>query len=190
MISPRCSASAQRSRKSCARRAKRPHRFGRIVGVPDDAKLLAVRVELMDEMRDDLDLAAVEVEFARLAVGRLDDHPALASTGSAASFGNRSRWSRSSRPASLICSSVMRTGSPSKVGIGKHARGRAGVIDDVEPELAVVVAQARAAADDLLELAHGPDDAGQHDVLAGRRINTGRQQLRGREDDGRLVSTS
>ena len=73
-----------------------------------------------------------------------------------------------------------------EVRIGEQPRGRAGVVDDVEPELAVVVADARAAPDDLLEFAHRADDAREHDVLAGRRINAGRQQLRRREDHRRL----
>ncbi len=74
-----------------------------------------------------------------------------------------------------------------EVRVGEEPRGRAGVVEDVEPELAVIVAHARAAPDDLLELAHGADDARQHDILAGRRINAGREQLRGREDDRRLA---
>ena len=46
-----------------------------------------------------------------------------------------------------------------KIRIGEQARSRAGVIDDVEPELAVIVAHARPASDDLLEFGHRPDDA-------------------------------
>ena len=52
-----------------------------------------------------------------------------------------------------------------EVGIGEQAGGRAGVVEDVEVELAVVVPDARAAADDLLELGHRVDDPRQHDVL-------------------------
>jgi len=50
------------------------------------------------------------------------------------------------------------------------ARGGACVVEDVEPELAVVVAHARAAPDDLLELDHRVDKAHEHDVAAGGRI--------------------
>ena len=44
-----------------------------VVGVFDDAKLLAVRIKLVNQMGHDFDLAAVEIEFARLA-GRRFDH--------------------------------------------------------------------------------------------------------------------
>ena len=75
--------------------------------------------------------------------------------------------------------------------IGKEPRGGAGVVENVEPELAVVIPDAGPAPDDLLELAHRADDAREHDVLASRRIDAGREQLRCREDRRRtLVSTS
>ena len=64
-----------------------------------------------------------------------------------------------------------------EIGVGEHPGGGAGVVDDVEPQLAVVVADTGAATDDLLELGHGADDAGKHDVLAGRRINPGGEEL-------------
>src|SRR5665213_825005 len=44
---------------------------------------------------------------------------------------------------------------------------------------AVVIAHPRATTDDLLEFGHGPDDASEHDVLARRGVNAGREQLRG-----------
>ena len=69
--------------------------------------------------------------------------------------------------------------------VGKIARGRTGVIENVEPELAVVIAHARAAPDDLLELGHGIDETHKNDVAAGGRIEAGGEQLRGGEDDGR-----
>ena len=75
-----------------------------------------------------------------------------------------------------------------EVRVGEQPRGGAGVVEDVEEELAVVVAHAGAAADDLLELGHGVDHADQHDVLAGRHVHAGGQQLRGGEDDGRRAS--
>ena len=68
--------------------------------------------------------------------------------------------------------------------VGEMARGRAGVVEDVEEELAVVLAHARAAPDDLLELGHRADDADEHDVLDHRRVDAGGEKLRGGEDDG------
>ena len=69
--------------------------------------------------------------------------------------------------------------------VGEVARGGAGVVEDVEPELAVVVPDARAAPDDLLELDHRVDEAHEHDVAAGGRVEAGGEQLRRGEDDGR-----
>src|SRR4051794_5960295 len=40
--------------------------LGRIIGVADDAKLLPIRVQLVDQMRGDFDLAAIVVELAML----------------------------------------------------------------------------------------------------------------------------
>jgi len=61
--------------------------------------------------------------------------------------------------------------------ISEEARGGAGVVEDVEPELAVFIAHARAAPDDLLELAHGPDDAREHHVLARGHVHAGGEHL-------------
>ena len=69
--------------------------------------------------------------------------------------------------------------------VGEVAGGGAGVVEDVEAELAVVVADAGAAADDLLELDHGVDQAHQHDVAAGGGVEAGGQELGRGEDDGR-----
>ena len=41
-----------------------------------------------------------------------------------------------------------------EIGIGEQACGTAGVIEDVEKELAVIVLDASAATDDLLEFGH------------------------------------
>src|SRR4051794_22992090 len=41
-----------------------------------------------------------------------------------------------------------------EVGVGKEASGGAGVVEDVEEELTVVIARPRAPANDLLELRH------------------------------------
>ena len=74
-----------------------------------------------------------------------------------------------------------------ELGIGKQPGGRAGVVEDVEEQLAVIVADPGAPADDLLELGHGADDPQQHDVLAGRHINAGGEHLRSGQDDGRCA---
>jgi hypothetical protein len=63
-------------------------------------------------------------------------------------------------------------------GIGEQTRRRARVVDDVEPELPVVVADTGAAPDDLLELAHRAHHAGEHDVLAGGHVHARGEQLR------------
>ena len=49
-----------------ARGVQGTHRAARVLGVAHDLQLLAVGVEVVDQMADDLDLAAVDVELARL----------------------------------------------------------------------------------------------------------------------------
>ena len=66
-----------------------------------------------------------------------------------------------------------------EVGIGKEASGAAGVVEDVEIELAVIILDAGAASDDLFEFGHGIDDAGDDDVLAGLNVDACGQKLRG-----------
>ena len=162
------------------------HLLGGVVGVAHDPQLLAVGVEFVDEVGGDLDLAAVEVELARVpraaarssaGLGlRLGSPPAR--SGSSMHLGRRPF-----RAVDLLFGDQGRVAV--EVRVGEQAGGRAGVVEDVEPELAVVVADAGAAADDLLELGHGADHAGQHDVLAGGGIHAGGEQLRGGEDDRR-----
>ena len=72
-----------------------------------------------------------------------------------------------------------------EVRVGKEPRGRTSVVENVEEELAVIVAHAGPAADDLLELRHRADDAREHDILAGRSIDAGGEQLRSRQDHRR-----
>ena len=74
---------------------------------------------------------------------------------------------------------------PVKAGVGKLAGGRSGVVQDVEIELAVVLPNPGAPPDDLLELAHGVNDAHDDDVFAGRRVYPGGEQLGGGENDRR-----
>ena len=73
MISARWSGSAHRRAQFGGDRAERADLLGRVVGVADDAELLAVRVEFVDQVGGDLDLSAVEVElpaFSRSAARR------------------------------------------------------------------------------------------------------------------------
>ena len=68
--------------------------------------------------------------------------------------------------------------------VGKVACRRASVVEDVKVEFPIVLAEAGAAPDDLLELGHGADDANEHDVLNHRCIDTGAEELGRGEDDG------
>src|SRR6266581_8395897 len=64
-----------------------------------------------------------------------------------------------------------------EVRVCEPLRRRTGVIDDVEPKLAVVVAHPCSAPDDLFKLRQRADDTGDHDVLTSRGIDTRSQQL-------------
>lgn len=70
------------------------------------------------------------------------------------------------------------------VGVGEESRDAAEVHDD-EAALALVVAQARAAADNLLEHRHRGDVLVEGDETHHLAVDTGREQLRRRCDDGR-----
>ena len=54
-------------------RAQGANGLGGVVGVADDPQLLAVRVDVIDEVRRDLDVAPVEVELAVFLGRRLLD---------------------------------------------------------------------------------------------------------------------
>ena len=69
-----------------------------------------------------------------------------------------------------------------EVRVGKEAGG-ALEIHDGEPGLAVVLEDAGATADDLLEGGHGLDALVEDDELAGLGIHAGVQQLGGGDDD-------
>ncbi len=73
MISLRCVGVRPLLAQLRRMRTQRAHGLGGVVGVPHDAQLLAVGVKLVDEMRRDLDLPAVEIEFSPLVGRRLDD---------------------------------------------------------------------------------------------------------------------
>jgi hypothetical protein len=68
-----------------------------------------------------------------------------------------------------------------EVLVGKELGG-ALEVQDGEPALAQVFAQAGAAADDLLEQRHGLDVLVQHDELAGLRVHPGAHELGGGGD--------
>src|SRR5665213_740044 len=54
-------------------RIQRADGFRSVVSIPHYPKLLAVRVELVNEMRGDLDPATVEIKFSALVGRRLND---------------------------------------------------------------------------------------------------------------------
>ena len=114
-LGPRCAGSAHALAQLRRGRAERAHLLRRVVGVAHDAELLAVGVELVDEVRGNLDLAAVEVELAPLLGRRLDDL-GRASPRPPVVLGCPSRDDRRLAVPSAISSSVSRTGSPSKSG--------------------------------------------------------------------------
>ena len=136
-------------------------------------------------MSDDLDLAVIDVELAWRRVGPVRRIGVV---------------DRKVRHVRLLGGGILRFGLfddltlgvdrflpragrfAVEIGIGELLRRRAGIVDDVEGELAVIGAQARAAPDDLLELRHGADDPRQHDVLAGRSVHPRGQELGRRQD--------
>src|SRR5438552_6255248 len=59
-----------------------------------------------------------------------------------------------------------------EIRVCEPLRRRTGVIDDVEPKLAVVVAHPCSAPDNLFKLGQRADDSGDHYVLTSGRINT------------------
>src|SRR6185312_11329703 len=61
--------------------------------------------------------------------------------------------------------------------VGEELR-RLPEVDDREEQLAVVLFDARAAADDLFELGHRRDVLIEHDDLAGARVDARREELR------------
>ncbi len=129
-------------------------------------------VEFIDQMRRNLHLPAVEIILSALFRRRIDD---LRIAGMHVSRSVRLRSVSDdglhfALPYSSISSSVMRTGSPSNAGSAKLPSGRARIIDDVEPEFAVVVPDSGAAPDDLLELGHRVHHAREHDILARRCV--------------------
>ena len=160
---------------------------GRVVGELDDAKLVAVGVKLVNQVGSDLDPPAVEVKLAARAIGlvRGQFFRAVAFLR----FGlRRNDCLFAGRFPFLVDDHFGFDGGVSiEIGIGKQPRGRAGVVEDAEKQLAVVVSDAGSAADDLLELGHRVDDPHQHDVLDRGGIDAGGEQLRRSEDDRRAA---
>src|SRR5262245_3679159 len=57
--------------------------------------------------------------------------------------------------------------------VGKEASGAAGIVEDIEKELAIVLAHAGASPNDLFEFSHRIDDAGDDDVFHGGHVYAG-----------------
>jgi hypothetical protein len=141
-----------------------------VLGVAYDLQLLAVGVEIVHEMADDLDFAAVDIELARL-VRRVGQDDAIAVFAivrfhAVFHFGLRNVRGRFDdgvdRFAALIDGDFLDTCRLAiEIRIGEVAGGSAGKIDDDEVFLAVIDLQARSTADDLLELRVRADDARQ-----------------------------
>lgn len=74
-----------------------------------------------------------------------------------------------------------------KFRIGKMLGGGTGIIQNREIEFVILFPDPASAPDDLFELGHRTDDAGNHDIFAGGNIDTGSQQLRGSQDHGRFL---
>ena len=91
------------------------------------------------------------------------------------------RWRRRDRLARLRLEDDLGLAVERRVG---EELGGLLEVEDREPELAGLLVDARAAADDLLELDHRLDALVEDDDLAGLRVHAGGEQLRGRRDDG------
>ena len=169
--------------------AKCPHFFGSVIRELDDTELLAIGVEFMDEFGDNFHLAAVVIEFSTLRRWRVADNRAAGRFVNFTTFIFR-HFGREDFGAFdfavfvnfLLCGEG---GIAVEGRISKVARGRAGVVEDVEPKFAVIVPNPRAAPDDLLEFDHRIDQPQEHDIPAGRRIEACGEQLRGGEDNWR-----
>ena len=169
------------------RGVERAHLFAGIVGVLHDPQLLAVRVQLVDQVGDDLHHTAVEVELARRCRWRWVGHVVplqFADVPALATVAHRLLQHRGGSDHALPIDHVLyhRRGVAVECGVGEECAGGAGIVDDVEVQLPVVVAQPGAAADDLLELHHRADHPRKHHVLAGGRAHAGGEQLRGGQD--------
>ncbi len=167
-------------------RAYGTHVFGGEVGQLFHPDLFAVGIELVDEFGGDFHAPAVEVELAALRVGRIDQDVATLADGRLGGLfaGFRREDFFLLRPAVLVDFLLRGEGGIAVEGrVGEIAGGGAGVIEDVEEILLVIGADAGAAADDLLELDHGIDEADERHVAAGGGVEAGSEQLRGRQDD-------
>ncbi len=158
----------------------RPDLFGGVVGVLDHAQLFARGVQFIHDVGGNVDFPAIDVELPDDPLGRLDD-PRLGRScpvviGRRPGIGDRVvDWSHDRRLDRIAV----------KIVVGEQPRGAPGVIEDREPELAVVRPHARAAPNDLLELDHGVHHPRDGDVPARRDIDARGQELRGRHDDRR-----
>ena len=163
---------------------------GGVVGVFDHLKLLAVGVKFVDQVGGDLDLPAIDIVFLPLFAATAGHAgPPMIPPSSSILVGSFTLLDFGFFAGGIPFVVNVLFGDDGRIavefGIGKQAGGL-GEVEDVEEILAVVVPEPGATADDLLELDHRIDDAGQDDVLAGRGIDAGGQQLRRGEDDRRL----
>ena len=134
-----------------------------IVGVFDDLELFSVGVEVIDQVADDFDFTAIDVELARLW-RRLVDQVADAGADLfllLRVFRFFLRFCLSLRLGSgcadLLARLIDRHYLDARriaveIRVGEVLRGGAGEVDDVEVFLAVVHLEPGAAPDDLLEL--------------------------------------
>ena len=164
---------------------------GRVVGKQAAGELPALRVELVDQVLHDLDLAVVDVilpgQTLVVIVDLARGQSLVRARERKIEVGLRLPSLRhlDHLPLSVDDVVLLVQGDAVEVGVCELLGGGARVVDDVERELAVVGSQSRAASDDLLELGHRADDPGQHDVLARWSVDAGGQQVRGGQDDGR-----
>src|SRR5262245_52861042 len=127
-------------------------------------------------MSDNFDLAAVEVEFARLFCRRLDDRRI-----GAGGLNLERLWLGFLNTEDSAVVGYLLLGDPRRFAIERPVSeqpcSRTGVVENVEPQFAVVIAHARAAPNDLLKFTHRADDPSKNNVLARWRVHARCQEL-------------
>ena len=142
---------------------------------------LAVGVEVLDALGDDRDLDVVDVILTWLG---LQLASARSIRGRRLADGRRVVRRSSPTPVARLAEPADSSGLglvdlhrvAVEVRVGEE-RGGPLEVHDGEEELVVVLVDARAAADDLLELGHRLDALVEHDQLAGLGIDAGGHQL-------------
>jgi hypothetical protein len=151
------------------------------VRVLDEAEPAVGRVRDVVALGDDPDGLVVDVELASallLEVFLLD----LAVTVLRLRLGDLGRLDDFARLVDLLRDDGL--GRSVEVRILEQL-GCARVVDDLEAQLVLVGLETGAAADDLLEVDDRADRLEEHDVLHGRQIDPGGEQLRGCRDHRR-----